>query len=163
MSLKALIIYIHLPWCIYGFIISCLNDSVSWLFCLYSFYQPPTSSSLPFIFLKYISDNVACLLKKKNQRTISKYLGVACEPPCNVSLILHSTHFSNLCSVPIQRSGYRGLPVIPRYSRTLCLVGTFLCTECPPLPIQQGPAQTLPLLWTYHHSSLLYPPLLQPK
>lgn len=75
MSLKALIIYIHLPRCIYGVIISCLNDSVSWLFCLYSFYRPPTSSSLPFIFLKYVSDNVACLLKKKKIR--GQYLNLS--------------------------------------------------------------------------------------
>ena len=39
-----------------------LSKRLSFLFCLYPFYQPPISSNLPSIFLKYISDHAACLL-----------------------------------------------------------------------------------------------------
>lgn len=39
-----------------------LSKQLSFLFCLYPFYQPPISSNLPSIFLKYISDHAACLL-----------------------------------------------------------------------------------------------------
>lgn len=84
MSFKAPIIYLFNL--VYLWLHRLLSKWLSFLFCLYPFYQPPIPSNLPSIFLKYISDHAACSLKKKKQKQKtedkSKVFSVTCKPSC---------------------------------------------------------------------------------
>ena len=132
MSIKALIIYLFNM--VYLWLHCLLSKCLSFLFCLYPFYQPSIPSNLPSIFLKYISDHAACSLKKKKKtEDKSKFFSVTCEP-C-MCLTSHPTHFSSLCSVSIQRSGRKGLYHFQIHKGSVpCSL--LLCMKCPPQPTQ---------------------------
>lgn len=127
--------YIHYSWCIYGFAISCLNVSRVSLFLLLDFYICKFTLHLPFS-SKYVSDNVACLLKQKwkTQRTPITLGGarMTCRaPPARRPILI-----SDLRSAWTQCPRYKGLSITPRYPSTLWLVGT------PPLHGMSSPTHS---------------------
>ena len=164
MSFKAPIIYLFNL--VYLWLHRLLSKWLSFLFCLYPFYQPPIPSNLPSIFLKYISDHAACSLKKKNknkkQRTNPSFsVWRVSLLACVSDLAPHPLLQPLLCVYPTLRP--QRTPYHFQILKGSVPCSLLLCMKCPPQPTQWGTAQTFPLLWNYRHSSLLYLSLFQPK
>ena len=134
MSVKALIIYLFNM--VYLWLHCLLSKCLSFLFCLYPFYQPSIPSNLPSIFLKYISDHAACSLKKKKkkQRTNPSFsvwrVSLACvwprTPPTSPA--------SALCLSNAQAAKDS---TISRSTRALCLVASFSAWNVLPNPLNE--------------------------